>query len=76
MVESPCIDVCTMDETTGLCQGCWRSIEEISAWATASDETKRQILAAIAERRCRSGHGPRPSAADDVVAGKARSYRR
>ena len=53
MVESPCIDVCTMDEATGLCQGCWRNIEEIAAWAMASDETKRLILAAVAQRRAR-----------------------
>jgi predicted Fe-S protein YdhL (DUF1289 family) len=53
MVESPCIDVCAMDEATGLCQGCYRSIEEIAAWATASDETKRLILAAVAQRRLR-----------------------
>ncbi len=55
MVASPCIDVCTLDEATGLCEGCWRTLDEISAWCTATDEHKRLILAAVAQRRARLG---------------------
>ena len=29
-VPSPCISVCRMDEATGLCQGCWRTLGEIA----------------------------------------------
>ncbi len=28
-IESPCIGVCSMNETTGFCHGCYRTIEEI-----------------------------------------------
>ena len=51
MIASPCINVCRMDETTGLCEGCQRNIAEIAAWAAADDQEKSLILAAVAQRR-------------------------
>lgn len=48
---SPCIGVCTLDETTNLCQGCFRTIDEIAGWGAYSAEEKRQVLTAI-ENRC------------------------
>jgi predicted Fe-S protein YdhL (DUF1289 family) len=53
VIASPCINVCTIDEASGLCEGCWRTLDEIAAWATASDAGKRLILAAVAQRRAR-----------------------
>lgn len=49
-VPSPCIDVCKMDSRTGLCEGCFRTIEEITAWSRIGDDDKRAILARVAER--------------------------
>ncbi len=40
-----------MDARTGLCIGCYRTLEEIGRWAAASNEEKRAILAAVARRR-------------------------
>ena len=37
-VPSPCISLCEMAPDTGLCRGCLRTIDEIVAWGTASDE--------------------------------------
>ena len=51
MIASPCIDVCKMDEASGLCQGCYRNVAEIAAWSGASDPEKTLILAAVAQRR-------------------------
>lgn len=48
---SPCINVCKMDAGTGLCQGCWRTLNEIAGWSAADEPTRRAILAAVAERR-------------------------
>ena len=48
-VTSPCINVCKME--AGLCAGCFRTIDEIARWANAGDDGKRQILAAVAQRR-------------------------
>lgn len=50
-VPSPCIEVCRMDERTGLCIGCYRTLEEIARWGAAGNAEKRAILAAITERR-------------------------
>ena len=57
-VPSPCIDVCRMDEASGLCEGCLRTLDEIADWAAATDERKRIILAAVAQRRTRLDAGP------------------
>jgi predicted Fe-S protein YdhL (DUF1289 family) len=48
---SPCIRLCRLDEATQLCVGCWRTIDEIIRWGTASAEEKRRILDAVAARR-------------------------
>ena len=51
MIASPCINVCKMDEQTGLCSGCFRTIDEIAAWAGIDDSRRLSILAAVARRR-------------------------
>ena len=47
---SPCISVCRMDAATGLCEGCFRTLDEIAAWAMASDAERRAIWAELAQR--------------------------
>ena len=49
-VPSPCINVCQMVPETGLCQGCMRTIDEIVAWGSASDDYKRAVWAEIRRR--------------------------
>ena len=49
-IPSPCIEVCRMNEQTGLCEGCWRSLAEIVQWANADDDEKRLILLRIEQR--------------------------
>lgn len=51
MVSSPCVGVCQLDPRTGLCLGCLRSLDEISAWSRVSPDEQRRILATVAERR-------------------------
>ncbi len=50
-VPSPCVNVCRMNERTGLCEGCARTIDEIAVWSVLDDDGKRAVWAAIAERR-------------------------
>lgn len=50
-VSSPCIGICRMDARTGLCEGCFRTIDEIAQWSTAGDEWKRAVWVDIAQRR-------------------------
>ncbi|HEX7891258.1 MAG TPA: DUF1289 domain-containing protein [Ramlibacter sp.] len=49
-VPSPCISVCRMDAASGLCEGCFRTLEEIAAWGLAADEDKRAIWLELVER--------------------------
>ncbi len=51
MVPSPCINVCKMDDHSGLCQGCLRTLDEIAGWGRADDAARLAILAAVAKRR-------------------------
>lgn len=50
-VASPCINVCVMNPRSGYCDGCYRTIDEITVWSRASDDDKRRILQQLAERR-------------------------
>jgi uncharacterized protein len=49
-IPSPCNNVCVLDPESGLCRGCKRTISEIVAWAAASDDEKRRILAELPAR--------------------------
>lgn len=56
-VPSPCISVCVMDQATGLCAGCMRTLDEIASWSVYSDDEKRTVLAALPARRGRLAAG-------------------
>ena len=49
-ITSPCISVCRMDMATALCEGCFRSRDEIAAWGSAGDAAKLATWARIEER--------------------------
>ncbi len=49
-VPSPCISICQMDASREWCTGCFRSIEEITRWSSASNEAKRIIWRQIKHR--------------------------
>jgi predicted Fe-S protein YdhL (DUF1289 family) len=48
---SPCISVCQIDEATGWCLGCKRTIEEIREWMIMPPEERQRVLDALAGRR-------------------------
>lgn len=54
-MNSPCIDVCTMDADTGLCAGCGRTLEEIAVWSTLSDAERTRIISELADRMRAAG---------------------
>lgn len=49
-IASPCISVCRMNVGAGLCEGCLRTIDEITQWSRASDVVKRAIWQGLAQR--------------------------
>jgi predicted Fe-S protein YdhL (DUF1289 family) len=48
--SSPCISVCRMSEKTGLCEGCFRTLDEITGWGHRTVESKRDVWRLIAQR--------------------------
>ncbi len=49
-IETPCVEVCVIDQATALCTGCGRSLAEIASWSSISREERRRIMDLIAER--------------------------
>jgi hypothetical protein len=60
-IPSPCVGICRLDPTTGLCLGCMRTGDEIAAWPGASHVQRLQIVEQLRARRRAAG---RTSAAD------------
>lgn len=56
-VKSPCISVCRMNAANGLCDGCWRTLDEIAAWSRL-DEAGRRVVAERALLRRPVTEGP------------------
>ena len=50
-VASPCVSVCEMDQQTGLCSGCYRTLEEIATWSRIPNQTRWEIVQSLRERR-------------------------
>ena len=49
-VASPCINVCQIDPASGLCRGCWRTLDEIAHWSVLDEEEKQAIWRALPAR--------------------------
>jgi predicted Fe-S protein YdhL (DUF1289 family) len=50
-IQSPCIGVCAMSESTGFCEGCYRTIEEIRQWWDMAPDQKSQLLTELEQRQ-------------------------
>ena len=63
---SPCISICRMDEATGWCEGCLRTIDEIAVWSLLDDEERRQVNLQLSQRRVFWRRLQRPPAAPEA----------
>jgi len=50
-VPSPCISVCRIDNASGYCVGCLRTLDEIACWGGMTDDERRRVLDRVEERR-------------------------
>lgn len=49
-VESPCVKLCVIHPEARLCVGCYRSIDEITAWSKMAPEVRREVMAELPAR--------------------------
>jgi uncharacterized protein len=52
-LETPCVNICLLDDETGHCVGCGRSIGEIAGWGQMSDAERRAVMRALPDRKAR-----------------------
>jgi prolyl-tRNA editing enzyme YbaK/EbsC (Cys-tRNA(Pro) deacylase)/predicted Fe-S protein YdhL (DUF1289 family) len=50
VVPSPCISVCRVNADSGLCEGCFRTLGEISGWARSGPDAQRELWRTIGQR--------------------------
>ncbi|HHW76277.1 MAG TPA: DUF1289 domain-containing protein [Xanthomonadaceae bacterium] len=50
---SPCVGVCVINPQTQLCEGCFRTLDEIAAWWDYTPQQKNSVLAELEGRLAR-----------------------
>ncbi|WP_040508985.1 DUF1289 domain-containing protein [Leptospira wolffii] len=61
IVRSPCIKICQMDPETGLCEGCFRTLDEIGRWTMYTEEQRKEIRIRIEARKISLKNGLTPT---------------
>jgi predicted Fe-S protein YdhL (DUF1289 family) len=46
-----------MDPSRGLCLGCLRTLDEITAWSSMTDAERERVMSSLAERQRTQGSG-------------------
>ena len=49
-VESPCVRECVIEPHTGYCLGCFRTLDEISFWASYTFEERWRVVERLPAR--------------------------
>lgn len=57
-ISSPCVKVCALDQATGFCQGCKRTLHEIAAWGSMSEDVRQRIMGELDSRTLPALPGP------------------
>ncbi len=50
-VASPCVGICRINEQSGLCEGCLRTMDEIANWKDSDEAVKKAILEQLRKRK-------------------------
>ncbi|WP_328809212.1 DUF1289 domain-containing protein [Roseibium aggregatum] len=45
------MNICQIEQTSGLCTGCLRTLDEIAGWSGFSDAKRNEVLADLNRRR-------------------------
>lgn len=49
-VASPCNRICRIDDASGLCIGCGRTLDEIARWTSMGEAERRQVCERLPAR--------------------------
>lgn len=49
-IDSPCVNICKLDGS-GVCTGCFRTLDEIARWSRMMELEKTAIIDALDARR-------------------------
>jgi predicted Fe-S protein YdhL (DUF1289 family) len=50
MIESPCVNICTLDARSGICLGCGRTIDEITRWTAMTVAERAGVMRELPAR--------------------------
>ncbi len=50
-LPSPCISICKLNQSTGYCDGCFRTEDEIALWPSMSEDDKLNMLNILRQRQ-------------------------
>ena len=50
-LPSPCISICKLNKSTGYCDGCFRTEDEIALWPSMSEDDKLNMLNILRQRQ-------------------------
>lgn len=54
-IETPCVNICVMDDASGWCLGCGRTIDEIAGWSGGSAAWRHSVMMTLPDRMTRIG---------------------
>ena len=49
-IETPCVNICRMDDANHYCIGCFRTLEEIKGWSQMTDAERAAVMAQLESR--------------------------
>lgn len=49
-IQSPCVKLCVMHPTEGICTGCYRTIDEIMQWSKLEPNRRSEIMEELPTR--------------------------
>jgi predicted Fe-S protein YdhL (DUF1289 family) len=50
-IRTPCVKVCFIDDASGLCLGCFRTLVEVATWSRLDEAARDAVIAELPARR-------------------------
>ena len=50
-LPSPCVSICKLNKSTGFCEGCFRTENEIALWPSMNNDERLSLLPILRERQ-------------------------